>query len=91
MIRERDIVKVLYNKVLRLGGEVRKLKWIGRSNAPDLLVLLKGCVFVECKAPGKKPRVGQLREHTRMRALGLRVEVVSTFDEVSTLVESLAD
>lgn len=32
--------------------------------------------FTETKAPGKKPRAGQLREHARLRAMGFRVNVV---------------
>ena len=32
--------------------------------------------FTECKAPGKKPRAGQLREHARLRKMGFKVDVV---------------
>ena len=39
-IRERDIEKYLVKRVKELGGEVRKVKWIGRSGAPDRLVML---------------------------------------------------
>ncbi len=47
-------------------------------------------IFVECKRPGAKATAGQLREHERLRALGCRVEVVSTPEEVSDLFSEVA-
>lgn len=64
-MRERDIEKHLTQRVKELGGEVRKVKWIGRDGAPDRLVMLpawgvecagtwrtKGTIWVELKRPG---------------------------------------
>jgi len=67
-MRESDIEEYLIQRVEQLGGEVRKVKWIGRSKAPDRLVMMRctyhptGGVFtytpwvvwIEVKAPGKK-------------------------------------
>ena len=39
-LRERDIEKHLVQRVKALGGEVRKVQWIGRRGAPDRLVML---------------------------------------------------
>ncbi len=39
-MRERDIENHLVERVKALGGEVRKVKWIGRRGAPDRLVML---------------------------------------------------
>ena len=39
-MRERDIEEHLVQRVKELGGEVRKVKWIGRRGAPDRLVML---------------------------------------------------
>ena len=39
-MRERDIERHLVRRVKELGGEVRKVQWIGRRGAPDRLVLL---------------------------------------------------
>lgn len=39
-LKERDIEKHLVNRVVQLGGEVRKVEWIGRRGAPDRLVML---------------------------------------------------
>ena len=44
MTRERDIEKYLVERVKALGGEVRKVKWIGRAGAPDRVVMLPPCV-----------------------------------------------
>ena len=37
---ERDIEAHLVKRVKDLGGEVRKVQWIGRRGAPDRLVML---------------------------------------------------
>lgn len=38
--------------------------------------------FIETKAPGGKPTVGQAREHERMRAAGCVVLVISTEEQL---------
>lgn len=43
---------------------------------PRQSLMLSATVWIELKAPGKKPRIGQLREHERMRRLGQHVIVV---------------
>ncbi len=37
---ERDVEEYLVKRVKALGGEVRKVKWIGRNGAPDRVVML---------------------------------------------------
>jgi len=39
-MRESQIEKYLVKRVKELGGEVRKVQWIGRRYAPDRLVML---------------------------------------------------
>lgn len=80
MIRESDIEKHFTAKVKAAGGEIRKLKWIGRKGAPDRVVMLNGMVWwIEFKAPGEKPRAQQRAEHRRMRKMGMDVRVVDSF------------
>ena len=97
MTRERDIERHLVQRVKELGGEVRKVKWIGRRGAPDRLVLMPqgvGTIFgayacgvwVELKATGVEPEPHQLREHKRMRAMGQRVVVIDTLGLVDWLL-----
>jgi hypothetical protein len=96
-MRESDIERHLVKRVQQLGGEVRKVKWIGRSGAPDRLVMLplpegvawvfpSHTIWVELKAPRKKPTVVQLREHERMRAMGQRVVVIDSIEGVEELL-----
>ncbi len=82
-MHERDIRKLLKERVEAYGGEIRAVSWLGRAHAPDVLVLMPGVhFFVETKAPGGKPRPGQLREHERMRASGCTVLVISTVEQL---------
>lgn len=87
-LRERDIERELVRRVRELGGEIRKVQWIGRVNAPDRLVLLPGrrSVWVELKAPGKAPTAQQVREHNRMRRAGEIVEVIDSLDGIEELL-----
>lgn len=101
MAEEAKIEAHLVKQVKALGGEVRKVKWIGRRGAPDRLVMLpdgrvfegeylgpaKGTIWVELKAPGKVPEPHQEREHKRMRAMGQRVEVIDSMDGVDELLK----
>lgn len=77
-IRERTLEKYLARKVRETGGMAYKLTVFGRRGVPDRLLLMPGgrLIFVECKAPGEKPRPEQLREHERLEALGFTVVVL---------------
>ncbi len=88
-MRESEIEDYLVKRVKDAGGEVRKVQWIGRTGAPDRLVLRPGrhSVWVELKAPGVKPEDHQLREHNRMRRLGELVEVIDSLDGVDGLLK----
>jgi hypothetical protein len=73
-----------------IGGEVRKVKWIGRRNAPDRFAAVVGWSgFIEFKAPGKKLRVGQAREVASLRAQGVNVEVFDSFEKVNTFISKI--
>lgn len=86
---EAAIEDHLVKQVKLCGGEVRKVKWIGRRGAPDRLVGLPGLAggwWVEVKAPGESCEPHQLREHKRMRAVGLKVLVVDNKAEIDRLL-----
>lgn len=99
-MRERDIEAYLVKRVKAMGGEVRKVQWIGRRGAPDRLVMLptfldshtpfarisRGTVWVELKAPGVAPESHQLREHERMRKVGQKVAVIDSLEGVEELL-----
>lgn len=95
-LKERDIEKHLINRVVQLGGELRKVAWIGRCGAPDRLVMLPEpaqTIFVELKAPGKARTFpanaherAQHREHERMRRMGQCVVVIDSIEGVEELL-----
>ena len=89
---ERDIEAHLVEGVKRLGGVAYKFTSPGRRNVPDRLCVLPGgrVVFVELKAPGKKPTAGQAREHRRLMGLGCVVWVCDTIGKVDYLLELLS-
>lgn len=88
-MRESDIETYLVEQVWKAGGEVRKVKWIGRRGAPDRVVMQlrrRNTVWVELKAPGEKAKPHQHREHERMRAMGQDVVVIDSFEGVDRLI-----
>jgi hypothetical protein len=100
-VKESTIEKHLVKRVKALGGEVRKVKWIGRNGAPDRLVMVPAMpgrgwfnldsrehhtIWVELKATGVPPEPHQLREHDRMRAMGQRVVVIDSIEGVEELL-----
>lgn len=101
-MRESDIESYLVKRVKAMGGEVRKVQWIGRRGAPDRLVMLpigrptwnhvaasqgfSFAIWVELKAPGLKAEPHQLREHKRMQAMGQRVVVIDSLEGVEALL-----
>ncbi|CAB5162377.1 VRR-NUC domain containing protein [uncultured Caudovirales phage] len=99
-MRESTIEKYLVKRVKELGGEVRKVKWIGRRGAPDRFVMLPitktrtptplriitHAIWIELKAPGEKAKPYQAREHERMRAMGQRIEVVDSIERVEEVL-----
>lgn len=94
-MRESEIEKYLVKRVKELGGEVRKVKWIGRRGAPDRAVMLPAkvrehwmhrVIWVELKATGKVAEPHQLREHKRMQAVGQHVVVIDSLEGVDALL-----
>jgi hypothetical protein len=89
---ERDVEKYLVQRVKALGGLIRKVKWVGRSKAPDRLVLLpppKRAVWVELKNPetikkfpANEHERAQNREHHRLRLMGQEVKVIGSTDYI---------
>lgn len=105
---ERDVEAHLVKRVKALGGEVRKVQWVGRSGAPDRVVMWRArtptvrngkvverpaTIWVELKNPetiktfpANAHERAQHREHERMRAMGQRVEVIGTIEQVEELL-----
>lgn len=88
VIRESEIEQYAVKKVKARGGQIRKVKWIGRRGAPDRRIMLPWrCCWVEFKAPGEELEDHQAREHERMIELGEDVIVIDSFEGVDRLVD----
>ena len=83
MTPEGKVKDYLVARIRALGGDVRFATWIGRKDCPDCRIMLPGRMcWAEMKAPGEKPRPSQEREHTKMRALGETVLVLTNKEDV---------
>lgn len=78
---EKTVEAALIARVKALGGICDKFN-SGRRSVPDRIVTLPGnrIIFVECKAPAKKPTPLQLRDHERRQALGCDVRVIDSVE-----------
>ena len=92
-MRESVIEAHLVQRAKQLGGDARKVQWLGRRGAPDRLVMLPAqgralprTIWVELKAPGEKAKPHQSREHARMQALGQTVVVIDSIECVEGLL-----
>jgi len=79
---EATVERRLCRRVKTLGGKCDKFVSPGRRSVPDRLVTLPGgrIIFVELKAPGKKPTPLQEKDHAERRALGCDVRVIDTVE-----------
>ena len=75
---ERDVEKALVKRVKALGGMAEKFTSPSRRSVPDRIVTMPDgkIIFVELKAPGKKPTEAQERDHAKRRAMGCDVRVI---------------
>lgn len=80
---ERDVERALVDRVKALGGTCEKFTSPTKRSVPDRIVTLPGgrIIFVEVKAPGKKPTELQHRDHERRRALGCDVRVIDSMED----------
>lgn len=97
-MRESTVEAHLHKQVVAAGGWTYKFTSPGRRNVPDRIViwpeaytrLLDGKAarvdFVECKAPRKKARPAQVREHVRLKKLNCEVLVLDTKKKVDLYV-----
>lgn len=92
-MREREVEAYLVRLVKALGGDVRKVKWIGRVGAPDRLVLFRAAHFlVELKRPkGGILEAHQVREHARLRKAGFNVYVLETQEDIDVVLSYYRD
>lgn len=84
MESEKQIEQYLVKRVKASGGKAYKFVSPGNAGVPDRLVCLPGgrIIFVELKAPGKKPTPLQLAKHRELQRLGFRVLVIDSKERI---------
>ncbi len=86
-VRESLIEDYLVQEVKKLGGERRKVKWIGRRGAPDNYVMFYGrCFWAEIKATGEALDSHQIREFILMQEHGATIYIIDSFDKVDQML-----
>jgi hypothetical protein len=92
-MREKNIETYLRDRVREAGGWAPKWVSPGNNGVPDRIVIMPGSriVFVELKAPGKKPTALQQYQHDRLRDLGQLVVVIDSREKVDTLMECIEE
>lgn len=83
MTLEKDVEAALVRRVKVLGGLCEKFTSPGRRSVPDRIITMPNgqIIFVELKAPNKKPTDAQLKDHERRRALGCDVRVIDNKED----------
>lgn len=92
-----DSEKAIERKLVELtkanGGMCIKLLCDQLTGLPDRLCLFPNhrIAFVELKTTGRKPRRIQLYIHNKLRALGFRVEILDSINEVIEFINDYAN
>ena len=80
---ERDIEKALVKRIKALGGLCEKFVSPSNVGVPDRIVTLPGeIIFIELKAPGKKPTDKQIKDHEKRRSYGCTVLVIDSLEGI---------
>ncbi|WP_026561408.1 VRR-NUC domain-containing protein [Bacillus sp. J37] len=88
---EKYIEKKLVVEVKKMGGIAAKFVSLGLDGMPDRLVLLPlgKIAFVELKAPGKKPRLLQIRRIKQLRKLGFSCYVIDDVKQIGGILNEI--
>ena len=85
-ILERDIEAYFVKCLKDINVMTRKAKWLGYDGCPDRFVLACGGIWVELKAPGKKPRANQITAMAQLSLAGAQVRLIDSYGGVDELV-----
>lgn len=96
-MKENKVERYLKTQVEKHGGMCEKFVSPGKRDVPDRLITwdVKALPhhqelmeLAETKAPGKKPRVGQLRDHKERNRRGVLVSVLDTIEAIDAWIAS---
>lgn len=91
--KEGKVEDYFKEQVETRGGLTRKAKWLCRRGCPDQLWAFPGrrSGMAEIKPPDRpKPDAHQAREIARLRAAGMTVYTLSSFEDVDFFIRSEA-
>ena len=90
-MRESAIERRLVTEAVKRGGLALKFVSPGLDGVPDRLLLFPGgkLAFVEVKAPGEKPRPLQRRRIDQLTALGFRVYVLDSKEQIGEIMDEV--
>lgn len=90
-MRESAIERRLVTEAVKRGGLAPKFVSPGLDGVPDRLLLFPGgrLAFVEVKAPGKKPSPIQRRRMEQLTALGFRVFVLDSKEQIGEILDEV--
>ena len=88
---ESKIENRLTKEIKKIGGIALKFTSPGVAGVPDRIVLLPHgkIIFVELKAPGKKPSPMQEYRAKEYRALGFDVRCIDSTELIMKLIEEV--
>lgn len=91
-MREKSIECKVAAEVRRRGGLAPKFASPGLDGVPDRLILLPGgkAAFAELKAPGKTLRPLQAVRKRQLEALGFRVFVIDSTEQIGGVLDELS-
>jgi hypothetical protein len=89
-MRERNIEKRLVARVREQNGEAMKFVTNSYNGMPDRIVVFPGgkISFVECKAPGEKPRPLQKYRISQLEKLNAKVYVIDSYEAIEKFIRS---
>ena len=90
-MKEKHIEQTLTRTVRQYGGLCPKWVSPGLDGVPDRIILLPGgrMAFAEVKAPGKKPRPLQTARIRQLEALGYKVYIIDSKEQIPDVLDDL--
>ena len=90
-MKETTVEDYLVKVAAEHGYRAEKIDVRGKRYRPDRVLThpWRPAIYVETKAPGRRPSPGQVREHKRLRLMGYRVYVIDSKEGVNQLAEAL--
>ena len=90
-MNEKMIEQKLVKAVKGSGGICPKWVSPGYDGMPDRIILMPGgkIAFAELKAPGKRPEPLQKARHEMLTALGFKVYVIDSAEQIGGVIDEV--